>query len=521
MVPMADGTRLATDVYVPAGAGPWPAILIRHPYASCIFMPLIGSYMADHGYAAVIQLVRGKNRSEGTADPFVQELQDGHDTLDWIEGSAWSDGRACLFGDSYYGFTVWAAAASGHRSLRALGTRMASSDVGGDWMYQGDVFNLGPVAEWAAYTWTNHELTDFVSDWSVRPLSDLVPAWIPGKRLPVLDEWAARDPGDPHWNKSIYRRAKLPADGLGLPTLHRAAWWDPFRRGQLADWRIAKRTSAAEQRLTIDATDHYDHPWHPDGPPVVDMMTDFGTFTPYLPQHLDEALGFFDVHVRGDGNASSGLPPVRFHVAGGDWHTSTSWPPTEARELTLHVTPGGLSERQDNHSRALEWTHDPADLVPSPLIWWASALEIPDQRDLADRADTLTFDWEVGAEPVDLAGMASAELEIAADRSSATVVAQLMDVYPDGRAVRITEGARRLTAGADSRCRASVDLGPVGYRLRAGHRLRLHVSSSLFPRYMPDPGVDDHPWTTERRQATGQRLFAGGGSGSQLRLARL
>src|SRR4051812_19281912 len=91
MVRMSDGVHLATDVHLPAGRGPWPAVLIRHPYAPCPFMPLIGEYIAGHGYAAVIQIVRGKNRSEGAPVPFVHDRQDAYETLDWIEQRTWAD----------------------------------------------------------------------------------------------------------------------------------------------------------------------------------------------------------------------------------------------------------------------------------------------------------------------------------------------------------------------------------------------------------------------------------------------
>ncbi len=135
MVPMRDGVRLATDVYLPQGdATPGPTILTRLPYdknGEYTFMPQIASYFLGRGYRVVVQDVRGKFRSEGETLLFVNEADDGYDTLDWISRQQWSDGVVGMWGDSYYGYTQWAAVSSGHPALRAFvprvtGTRLAT-----------------------------------------------------------------------------------------------------------------------------------------------------------------------------------------------------------------------------------------------------------------------------------------------------------------------------------------------------------------------------------------------------------
>ena len=121
MVPMRDGMRLATDVYLPPRPAGLPAVLVRLPYDKCArytFMPQIAPFVTDRGYAFVVQDVRGKFRSEGETLPFVHEVEDGYDTLEWIAAQPWSDGAVGMWGDSYYGYTQWAAVASGHPALR-------------------------------------------------------------------------------------------------------------------------------------------------------------------------------------------------------------------------------------------------------------------------------------------------------------------------------------------------------------------------------------------------------------------
>ncbi len=133
MVAMRDGVRLATDVYLPTGArGPMPAVLVRLPYDKSghfSFMPQVAPFFTERGYACVVQDVRGKARSEGETFAFTHEVADGGDTLEWISQRPWSDGAIGMFGDSYYGFTQWAAIASGHPALRAIVPRMTSTEI--------------------------------------------------------------------------------------------------------------------------------------------------------------------------------------------------------------------------------------------------------------------------------------------------------------------------------------------------------------------------------------------------------
>jgi uncharacterized protein len=107
-------------------------VLVRLPYDKCgryTFMPALAPLLLDRGYAFVVQDVLGKFRSEGETMPYVHEVADGYDTIDWITGQTWSNGVIGMFGDSYYGWTQWAAVASGHPALRAIVPRMSGSDL--------------------------------------------------------------------------------------------------------------------------------------------------------------------------------------------------------------------------------------------------------------------------------------------------------------------------------------------------------------------------------------------------------
>jgi putative CocE/NonD family hydrolase len=132
MVEARDGVRLATDIYMPEHGDRHPAVLVRLPYDKSgryTFMPQIAPMFTDRGYAFVVQDVAGKFRSGGETVPYVREIEDGYDAIEWIVGQRWSNGTVGMWGDSYYGFTQWAAVASRHPALRAIVPRVTSADL--------------------------------------------------------------------------------------------------------------------------------------------------------------------------------------------------------------------------------------------------------------------------------------------------------------------------------------------------------------------------------------------------------
>ena len=127
---------------------------------------MLAPYVTERGYAFVVQDVRGKFRSEGETVPFIHEVEDGYDTLEWVAAQSWSDGSVVTFGDSYYGFTQWAAVASGHPALRAIVPRVTSADLATfNWSGEGVTALYG--ADYLAHYWVDNPIYDFPVDWSV------------------------------------------------------------------------------------------------------------------------------------------------------------------------------------------------------------------------------------------------------------------------------------------------------------------------------------------------------------------
>lgn len=501
-----DGVLLATDVYLPDGdESPGDTILIRLPYdksGSYTFIPLIAKYFMTRGYRVVAQDVRGKFRSEGQALLFVNEVRDGEDTLDWIVAQPWSNGRVAMWGDSYYGYTQWAAAASGHPALKAISPRVTGTELGEPVRthpadrtrgVEQSVTNLYPLTHFFGNDTFLWEM-----DWTRRDYADQAEAFLArmGTRSPSYDQWV------PHPVLLERFPAGSPFAGRSLPILHTIGWWDncaPLSWADVAE--IEKRPGwAAHHYLRIESMDHEGHYLLDDPAERVDDLSQRQLWN-RLPQALDPALDFFEVFVRGRGTADD-IPRVSWNLAGTEGMlTSPTWPPPETRQVSLKATnDNGLvvDEESDTHLAEVterEWIHDPEDLVPSSAPdAFSYLLTMPDEAPIGNRDDVLVFTSEPHPDDIDLAGPVEARARVRSDGPVLDFFVRLLDLAPDGTALRIARGQiqlRNATRAED----LVIDLGQAGYRLRTGHRLRVHVSASDYPEFLPQPGTGRDPWT--------------------------
>jgi uncharacterized protein len=512
-VRMRDGVRLATDVYLPARGRRWPVLLSRLPYDKAgdeCFMPDIARWFTERGYAVVVQDVRGKVRSGGELAPFRCEVVDGYDTIDWITEQTWCGGAVGMFGDSYFGWTQWAAAASRHSALRAITPRVISADIG-DITSRHGVFALEVTALWALETWVDEALYDYENglDWDIRPLSQVVPTALGGHRSAFLDDVATRGLPDV---------ARLPVRG-DLPALHVGGWWDIVQRGQVATWREASERRRAPQFLVMDATDHgWTHLREPEQR-YVDPRTNETTMWRFLDHYLGSIVPFLDHFVAGEGSYDA--PPVRWMLAHDSWHDSATWPPESSAPVDWFPhgnddsRRGALMSVADSAERVVSWTHDPLAPVPSLAHAYHPLIEPADETASGHRDDILVYESEPMPQPLDLAGPASLTMVLTSGAESTHLMASVSDLSPDGSALKILDGAAHVDGPWPRE--VTVDLGSTGYRLRPGHRLRLAVSSSEFPRYLLHPGTTADPWTAQDSRPTEQQIILGGARAARLR----
>lgn len=528
-VTMRDGVHLATDVYLPEGQGPFPAVLIRLPYdksGQFSFMSEIAERLTPLGLAVVVQDVRGKVRSEGETLAFVSEVRDGEDTVTWLTEQTWSNGSVGTFGDSYYGFTQWALAASGHPALKAMVPRMTTTEIGSDWMYLDGVFNVGTMGEWALHTWIDNSLNDIEIDWSTRPLMDFIKFNSNGVASASWDSWIDKGPEAAYWTTDIFNGEQVPYGHV--PTLHVGGWFDVFSRGQLRDFQRSLLGPAGDQQyLIMGAMDHFDD-WLTEEGRTPDYLKDRDLLVRFLDNYLTPAAEFLSCVLKGD---RLDLPRVRWELANDGWHSSDSWPPAEvftqqfllggARNALAGPQGGLLQDSAEPTESSVDWIHDPQDPVPHLIEDpWRPLLNLPDERPVHVRPDVLTFTSEERHAPLDLAGPVSFTGTLQADAPATHLVARLCDVYPDGRTHLVVEGITLVDDPRNPR-EVRVDLGDTGYRLRVGHRLRLQISASAFPRWPVHPGTGEDPMTAVVTQSVTHRLLLGGSHRTALSLTVL
>ncbi len=535
MVPMRDGARLATDVYLPDGHGRVLAVLVRLPYDKCsryAYLTHCAPFFTERGYALVVQDVRGKFRSEGETMPFAHEIEDGYDTLEWISRRSWSDGVVGMFGDSYFGFTQWAAVASGHPALKAIVPRVTSADLRILTEWWGD--SVVPLygADYLAHYWVDPLMYFYEADYSHRPLAEAYDEGFAaiGARSPAFDRMLRMDgPADFNRYPSIH-----PFQKLKIPVLHSVGWFDNILPYSMDDHEalLARPDLKDLQYLVADSTDHENY--HLREAPVApgcdhESMGD-DALQRMLPVYLGPGLDFFDVFLNGQGDASS-VARATWFLGNDDWRTSARWPPPGMREQRLYLAAAGrasagpdggvLTPAPEAATSAARWVHDPDDLVPSTqwdpfayLLCWS------DEGDVQGRDDVLTFTGAPVTEPLDLAGPVTVRLAVRSSAPSMYVHVKLCDVYPDGSAHMLLRG-ERLVRDPDPERPVEISLSHTGHRLLPGHRLRLAIASSDFPLYLPHPGTDENPWFATRGERNEQTLTTGGGAPSYLSLSVL
>lgn len=515
-----DGVLLATDVYLPgapdqADRTPGDTVLIRLPYDKSgvyCFIPLVAEYFMKHGYRVVAQDVRGKFRSGGDALLFVNEVDDGHASIEWIIRQPWSNGRVAMWGDSYYGYTQWAAAASGHPALKAISPRFTGTMLGEP--VRRDTAERVRRVEWGVtyvYPLTQFFENDMVlwePDWSRRDFAAQAEEFMAqaGHRGLSYDQWYPRP---------VHLRRfpeGNPFAGRSVPVLHTIGWWDncaPLAWDDVARIKVHPNWDA-HHYMRIEPMDHESFELLDAAEDRVAERSD-EQIRALLPRALDPTLAFFDVFVRGNGSPAD-LPRVSWNLAGttGMVH-SASWPPAGAHAIELFATDTNqLSPVRPEAESSVQWVHDPDDLVPSSAPdAFSYLLYKPDEAPLGEREDVVRFETSALLADTDLAGPVMARARVSSDGPVMDVFVRVLDVAPDGTALRIARGQLQLH-DAERTETLHIDLGHVGYRLRAGHRLRVHLSSSDYPEFLPQPGTGVDPWTWGETRPNTQSIVVGG-----------
>lgn len=475
MVPMRDGVKLATDVYLPAGDGPWPVIVMRSPYPRSM-----NEGLTRAGYAVVIQSTRGRYGSEDESGlVFFSDgwgkAQDGYDCIEWVGKQSWCNGKIGTFGGSALGITQYRMAGANPPGLTCQHVIMAPCSLYNQCMYQNGALREEQIVKWL-------EANNFGSD-----------------SMKLVKEHPSYD--------AMWEEIDLSTrfEQVNAPIMHIGGWYDTFQQGNIdAFVGIQSKggpNAKGKQKLIIG-------PW---GHGVLGNFTEAKYPNPMPPADV-MGTAWSDYWLKGGSSVIDKLANVTYYTMGavGEarapgnvWRASDVWPvPSSVTPFYLSNDKSLTTTKPANKSGKMPYTFNPNDPVPTI---GGNNLTIPsgpmDQRKVEGRADVLIFTTEPLDKPLEVTGRIRAKLWASSTGKDTDFTAKLTDVYPDGRSMLICDGILRgryhkslakpefLTTGKTYEF--DIDMWSTSIIINKGHRIRLAVSSSNSPRFDVNTNTGD------------------------------
>ena len=496
-VKMSDGVTLVADVYRPAADGQFPVLLQRTPYNRAGAAHEAAT-MAAQGYVVVIQDTRGRFDSEGEFYPFRHESHDGYDTVEWAAALPYANGKVGMFGGSYVGATQMLAAIAKPPHLTAIFPYVTASEYYEGWTYQG-----GALMEWFASSWTTGLTVDTLRRMSQGAIDPR--AWV--RQLPVesyrllapppvtalapyFRDWVAHERSDEYW-----RPWKI-SDHYGemnVKALHAGGWHDIFLKGSIGNYEGMRKASpaAADQRLLVG-------PWAHAATSPEGKIGDVTFGKAAVLDMTATTLSWMDYALKGVQNEYATGAPVRIFVMGENaWREEKEFPLARTKYTSYYLAPGALAAEPPRDAKPATYEYDPANPVPTIGGRLCCGDQIPpgpaDQRPNEGRPDVLVFSTPPLSAPTEVTGWVRARLFASTSAVDTDFTAMLVDVDPSGYARFLTDGIvraryRHSTSKAEpvepgKVYEYSIELWATSNLFQAGHRIRLYVSSSNFPRF--------------------------------------
>jgi putative CocE/NonD family hydrolase len=499
---MPDGAALLADRWYPTspGSGTPPTVLLRSPYGHRQ-LGIVGRLFAERGYQAVIQSCRGTFGSAGSWVPMHNEQVDGQATLEWIAAQPWFDGQLFTFGPSYLGLTQWAVAEAAPDYVKAMALSVTASNFRDAVVYPGGSFALETGLAWLHQV-EHQELSvgrvlraQLRTAKAVRSASAVLPlqgadSVAVGRPVDFYQDWLTHEaPGDPWWDGINFGRRleRIPPASLV------GGWYDVFLPSQVADY-VALRQAGREARLTIG-------PWtHASGRGMAAALRD--------------GLEWFDAH-RDESRRASTRAAVKVFVMGSrQWREFSQWTPPADLQHWYLGRGGTLSPELPAESPPDCFRYDPAEPTPAlggPSLNFATAGR-KDQKARESRPDVLTYTSGVMTHGVTVVGPLTATLYIRSSREHTDFFTRLCDVSPKGKSVNLSDGIMRLTPDAVSRdtdgiIRLEIAMWPTANTFRAGHRIRLQVSSGAHPLFANNTGSGEPLGSAVTLHSADQEIF--------------
>lgn len=490
---------LRSDIYHPKTHDPKPTLLIRIPFSNTLknryFSSVIGKLWAGRGYHVVIQGTRGRYKSEGNYYPLTPERQDGIDTLHWLGKQGWYDGRLGMWGGSYFGYTQWVLADQVNPGPSALMVQLSSTNFH-EMLYPGGAFSLESALIWAVWS-TEGEDRDIPYEILERGFDSfpLIQADDrAAKDIPFFNDWVNHPQEDDYWN-AINVREKIKS--LQAPVLMMAGWYDPFLPSQLTDFEkiqnSAKPEVAKTSKIIIGPWGHARTVTFPNG---------FKTLH-YRLESLAPSTSWFDQHLLKRNDAESMKSPIKIFVMGPNiWREEKEWPLARTKYTPYYLRSNGkantlagdgllslaVPEKEESPDR---YSYDPRNPVPTAggtMI--GPRVGIAKQNEIETRQDVLVYSTAPLEQDLEVTGPIKLILYVSTTAPNTDFTAKLVDVHPDGSAYNICDGIlRRSYSGSEIPTEIEINLWPMSMVFFKGHRIRLEVSSSNYPRFDRNPNT--------------------------------
>jgi uncharacterized protein len=536
---MRDGTILRANVYRPAGEGKWPVLLTRLPYGKDFPLGtsvLEPSQVARRGYVVIVQDTRGRFSSGGEWEPMRNEALDGVDTIEWAAKLPYSTGSVGMYGASYFGFTQWSAAVHNPPALKAMIPFVTWNDPFNGVQFRGGALELGVMANWQLNMGLNVLMRRYANDpkslgsavyrlanelnamgthgyWSLplkefEPIKrqDVAPAFFEAIETPM-----SRERAEP---MTILGKH----ENVTVPTFNVGGWYDIFLRDTISNFNTMRRhgstPEARQSKLLIGPWTHGTYT-----NPVGEFNFGFSASAAFIDLQIDFVslqVRWFDHWLKGIDTGMLREAPIKLFVMGANvWRDEQEWPLARAIETRYYLHSGGhantlgangtLSTDAPGAEPPDRFTYDPADPVKTRGGALLMSPEFPagpfDQRATEGREDVLVYTTPVLEQDVEVTGPILVHLWAASSAPDTDFVARLVDVHPSGYAQNLTDGIIRARYRHFSRGEApslikpgkayefEIDLWATSNVFKAGHRIRLDVTSSNFPRWDRNPNT--------------------------------
>jgi uncharacterized protein len=506
-IPMRDGVKLSANIFLPKAEGTFPVILVRTPYGKGNAKNGDGLFFAARGYVFVIQDCRGKGASQGRWEPFVNDRDDGRDTRDWILDQPWCNGSIGTSGGSYVGFTQWISAPNAGDHLKAMFTVVPLVDAYSDGVYTDGALNLALMMGWGSLvafkpgeqpTMVGWRPEDWIRAYRTLPLDKWDRAI--GRKVQYMRDWVAHPQFDDYW---AARGVHEQWQDITAPICAVDGWYDIFARSVFEHINAVKALSRSPRART------HIHlvmgPWtHGISRNGKVGELDFGKES--VINLRDMQAKWFDHWLKAEQTGTETWPAFRIFVMGrNQWRDEQEWPLKRTQYTPYYFRgkgaaktadgDGTLSAEKPSDEPRDRFVYDPND--PVPTAGGCNLVGCPagphDQSEVEKRNDVLVFTSDELKNELEVTGPVKVILYAASTAKDTDWTAKLVDVYPDGRAFNLCDGILRARYRESMSnpsliepgriYRYAIDVWVTSNAFLPGHRIRIEISSSNFPRF--------------------------------------